>query len=1429
MATTASPMSGAAQIAVTPSPNKFKFGRIGLTKSMSKEKAACEFSNDDLVEGDLPSLVTRSSAYKKPSSVRSVDNPVVVTPNNRDSTPTHTNKDKRGRALFRKRKGQDQGMAMRKKGENVTIEARRLSPQSKRKHKIFWSQMESDDGNSSTEDDAPDDEKPDLPDDEKQDLQIVTRGRRLTRDVELFERDVADKTHGIITVLTELCTDCRWADDEKKTRNEKPDYVKHNLRPSFSENEPVAVNRSRAIIDDDGSYSKQDDESLPSKETMDASVRSNSAYHTDAFENTAIEVEYYDAGFPDDETVDDLVEPQQTGEGFLQLDTSGDVANFTTPREKALSDIGGTQNKEYLISNSKSWSVPDKSAYLQAMTKKAKEDFIKRKNAEQINGNVALDDSVDDVLGEMGNTPPKSAPAKSENALRMTQSFESVVTPKTKEKETGRFISPIGVSEFPDIDLSGAGNLVDREASSDVGLGSKKPLLLKKVQSELPPSNAPLAKQKRFASLKILKPGFAKTDRAGSKHLELDAPYDMSSKGSFRSFRKKKKARNGAFYKIDDGEEDEEESADMQPLHDNLVNVEKKEYRPDDDIFDFEDDGEDHVVNDVTPASSVNLDPKEDSCDISILGSMVGHGDGATVYSSRSMYTTGTNGTNLSTSTRRRHRGAAKHRISDVNTDSKRPSGWLESIKAAAEQSDRRWDPKLGWIDYIEPNDQEEEEVQLNKERIGRLKTPNFKGAGRGGHQNDDASMRSDDRSVSSQVPFPESWEKDRQRMLRDDDGVASVMTEVVSNKPRTLKNHKQMLQDDDGVASRSAVRDVVSNKTGKQNDDHKFADEGPSVKTEYDYLGVEDTIEECSEEESDSDNNSDSRDRLQPSRLGHISVSSEETPAIPEKGKLFEWIGKMDLGAGGTPQSHRPKSTFSSLDDAEKKSTSQESDGDDFGQNNGSFDFSATGSAKDLNEEGVGSFEDDDGFVVIEESKGLGFDKKKLRSSPSSAVKNSLEEVKGNVSTLELEKKKRKSFQVSKELQEVEEKITGFVKRPSAIDSHSVEADRSVMSSTSMTSKAKDWVKKIEDKKNAPKSGQSRENSPSLAMFVSAADDNSTVEYKKKHDTDINDADSLFDFEMQPKSKTYRRKDGEMAAPHLSKVEKNDGKRFRKRVNDSVVMSEITSQSDVSDGVPRNSKYGSFLSRLQSCASSPVFEENERGQSMPQAHLAFLRNSTKDSKDNGIISLIRKQALCGGTANVQESDNKYLPPRVPYTANSETKRGSNVASSYLQAVKQNTVSKRDWGKKESDKVKRVSSTTSDTSSKSESWQKFLEKRNRALASGASISSSSNNSSAVEDYASAKVNEVVSKVSREGLEINVARHNRAKSAARLRPPSRSNQIPRSLSAGRSRPFSSDSSQSLSKNDAAKAAEDLAAAKVEAMMSMISSSHLEGEI
>ena len=154
-------MNEAMPIAVTSSPTKFKFRRIGLTKSISKEKASFELFNDNHAEqDDLPSLVARSIFYMKPSTVRSVDNCGCVTPTKRDSTPTtQMNKEKRRIARFRKRKDESQGMITSNQREKMTIEARRLSPELKRKHKVFWSQMDIDDGNSSTEDDVPDEER----------------------------------------------------------------------------------------------------------------------------------------------------------------------------------------------------------------------------------------------------------------------------------------------------------------------------------------------------------------------------------------------------------------------------------------------------------------------------------------------------------------------------------------------------------------------------------------------------------------------------------------------------------------------------------------------------------------------------------------------------------------------------------------------------------------------------------------------------------------------------------------------------------------------------------------------------------------------------------------------------------------------------------------------------------------------------------------------------------------------------------------------------------------------------------------------------------------------------------------------------------------------------------------------------------------------
>ena len=162
MATTSPTMNEAMSMAVPSFRAKFKFRLIGLTKSTSKKKSSCGLSNDDHVEEDnLPSLVARSIFYMKPSSVRSVDNRGFVTLTNWESTTTfeHTNKKMRGIVRCRKRKGESQGMISRKKIEKMSIEARRLklrlSPESKRKHDVFWSQMDTDDGNSSSEDNVP--------------------------------------------------------------------------------------------------------------------------------------------------------------------------------------------------------------------------------------------------------------------------------------------------------------------------------------------------------------------------------------------------------------------------------------------------------------------------------------------------------------------------------------------------------------------------------------------------------------------------------------------------------------------------------------------------------------------------------------------------------------------------------------------------------------------------------------------------------------------------------------------------------------------------------------------------------------------------------------------------------------------------------------------------------------------------------------------------------------------------------------------------------------------------------------------------------------------------------------------------------------------------------------------------------------------------
>lgn len=1474
---------------------------IGLKKSLSRDKAACEYYNSeaDLADGDLPSLGRDSPTsipYTKPSAIQSSESRVVSPSprNNRSATPVVTNKKKKNKSknVIQKR---------RWKKEEVTITAPKLSPEAKRKHKVFWSQMEMDSDDSDLENDdnkiirsrteEPVGTKRSVMINESSNTNTTantqrgrTRGRSIQRRSEHVEGGEGEgeggTTHGIITVLTEMCSDCGWDDDtdEKNKGRVTPDYVTKTA--SSNRSASFDYDNDRAMVDDD-SVSKDDyddESSLRSKGTFDTFNTPRppkNSYHMDAYENTAIEVEYFDADTPEDE----VPEPN---EGFLQLDTSGDVSSFTSPQDgKAASDIVEPVTAEkggYMMSKSKSWSVPDKNAYLQAMAKKAKADFRKKKSGKELDTTMeefSVADSVDDILGDLEHSPTE----RTENLMKMpqptqvtttypdlppaptgsmefkkSQSFDfasprSAFTMETAETEPTDFISPAGVSGFPNFSSTKTNNDNSRK-HENVEMKTNmemEPIAMRKARSELP-SLGRNGNKSIMSNLKM-KSGIHKS-RAGpplaesspmksntNMHRSMDAAYNLESTGSIISIGKKKKSKAGVFMSIDD-----EDEVDVR--HDSFAEAQKRasqldeaaEQRPEDDIFDFDESME--QGDDIGPLPTIKLSPFEDSCDISILGSMMGTGDNASVISGRSLHTTGTNGTNWSTSTRRRHRGAAKHRKAETPTDSNRPSGWLESIKAAAEKSQRRWDPKIGWVDYVESDDQvsKEEEAQGNNFKIGRLKAPVLK-------RPDDSKMKrnssnlDDDQSVSSNVPFPSKWEKDRDDMVSVDGG-ASAVTEVVSNNLLKRREMEKRKAEQGGAAS--VVTEVVSNKLrrNKEMERPKSTREGtnPDVAIQFD-LGADGIIEEeGEEEESDFDNKSESESVPESKRQAQSrdEVSRGNTSINPKKEGLFEWIDasndspddvtnyeddeaekeeqeleqnniSTEVQVQPSRPPVRPNSPLAQMYD---KNLSQESDGDDFGANSSSFDFMGADTSKDVANAEETTETLDDGFKVIQNSRGEGFE----------------------------QKSRRKPSQISRDLEKVGHKMAGLTeKSPLTTSDRSAFGTGSVMSTNTVSSKAKSWMQRVEkDKKNIPRDNKSQDaaNSP---LFVSAADENSTFDYDKK-DQDVEENDTVFDFEKLPrKSKGYNRKDGETAAPPFVKESKT-------AQESDDVMSEITTPSETSYSYsrPRSRKrssgpasdaskqFGSFLTRLQSC-TSPTFDEDGGSKtgsnSMPQAHLAFLRNSAKDVTKNCNPADLY---VCGSP---NSTDGFGLPPRTPSASGSGTKGKTSVASSYLQAIKEKTGSPSEWGiGKDPQNIKRTVSTNSASSSKSESWQKFLEKRNKALSStSARRSNLSSNSQSASDYAASKVNEVMSKISTESdTKLSSSpTEQRAKSAARasLVSPSTSS-TRRSLSASRSR---NSSVKIGSRDEAARAAEDLAAAKVEAMIAMMSNDTLEGEI
>mmetsp|Transcript_15005 Transcript_15005/g.21781 ORF Transcript_15005/g.21781 Transcript_15005/m.21781 type:complete len:1992 (+) Transcript_15005:194-6169(+) len=1092
-------------------------------------------------------------------------------------------------------------------------------------------------------------------------------------------------------------------------------------------------------------------------------------------------------------------------------------------------------------------------------------------------------------------------------------------------------------------------------------------------------------------------------DRDSDREGQVESPYDFQpSGGSIISKKSRGMGRFKKWQQIDDGEMPNENLnahlnfGTTSSRRNVPENVETNIPRLGDELFDFGENTNGNTnakqqnehssanahLN--SPMHSVKLDPYEDSCDVSVLGSMMGGGDDGSFFSARTSGTYGTyntygsintTGTNASVSTRRRHRGAAKKKLGEslnghgngTANGKSQPSGWLESIKAAAETTNRKWDPKVGWIDYTPTANGNmkdmERDTRPDKSRIGRLKAPSFKkmshGNGKSSRSSLDDDNDDDDKSVKSNVPFPHDWEAARDNMVR------SYKTPIDRDKDKA--QDKAQDKDDYSVAEASAKTEVRSNTKLPPPTENPPPMEiettltgigitSNDYKHDYIVLGANETIQEESEEEPDSpsprvqvfdnkevtnnkgisslmdeesneDDISDDVD-LNPIRKDEAtaSVSSGKQEVIaPPRNSLMNWVdcgtsqvslsvksrasgasNNMYPAVPKSPIPSSPKSTASksqvtsrshnqtqprstedsgyaqfpayegkgsaghmdvdshpgasevdrsrniSGDDNDNDDIDGSYDEDEFGQNHDSFDFSNTDS-KELDAS-------DDGFKVVKS-----IDSATARSITSKDSNSPLEAKIGKAKA----KGHSKTHAYSPSSRDSRKRSSQVPRSPS-----SPEDDKttfSVATANSMSSKAKDWLKRVEMQKqksalsnNNSRSKPQAEEPSASALFVSAADDASTFEYGNNRSEQEGENDTVFDFEepRSSKSKNYTRKQGETAAPPFKQQERqrqrqqgrqreNQEKRGRNLNNDS--MSEITAPSEVSSfASKRRPQVQSFLSRLQSC-TSPTFEDqdgNGNGNSnsnMPSAHLAFLKKSAQDTVNcaptgaaaggQGIIDLLQAQTFCGttGAGAGGASTTSGLPPLAPSAAGSGTNKGKgSIASSYLQAIKERSTGTGSISGKTSSGAERSPSVASTTSSKSETWQKFLEKRNQALESTSRRSLTPSQSKAAEKYAAQKLEEIMKEASAvpDNGNDDDDDSKRSKSTTKLRPPSSTaGMLPRSKSTGRpqmdrrlSRKYA------LSRNEAAKAAQDLAAARVEAMMAMTSSTRLEeGEI
>ena len=136
--------------------------------------------------------------------------------------------------------------------------------------------------------------------------------------------------------------------------------------------------------------------------------------------------------------------------------------------------------------------------------------------------------------------------------------------------------------------------------------------------------------------------------------------------------------------------------------------------------------------------------------------------DSVSVYTMGTGATGVTSGTTHTQSSRVYRRGTAKGRLAKAKEveDVNKGKGWHETIRKAAASTNRKWEPKAGWVDYEEPKielpaekSKEKMHIDLNKPWTSHKEVKEEQNSEKG---------------TSTPVPFPKDWEKERSKMIEN-------------------------------------------------------------------------------------------------------------------------------------------------------------------------------------------------------------------------------------------------------------------------------------------------------------------------------------------------------------------------------------------------------------------------------------------------------------------------------------------------------------------------------------------------------------------------------------------------------------------------------------------------------------------------------------